>query len=144
MSSQKSAKPDARPQSGAAAINALWDEAAKTFKAICGQSLQNGDIKSFDDVQKTIEGKVQGITSSDSPHQAEWNKAKSVGLQSLEYLKLLVSVAAQGASFVCPYHSLPTLAVSLMHLDTGPYGRSQHGQQCPMLRFRYSPGNKGL
>lgn len=105
MSTQKVAKPDARPQSNGAAINDLWEEAAKAFEVICGHSLQKGSVKSFDDVQKTIEGNgPQGFANGDSSQQADWDKAKSVGLQSLKYLKLLVSVAAQGASFVRPSH----------------------------------------
>lgn len=101
MATQQSAKPDAKPPSGGAAIDDLWDEAAKSFEEICGKSLQKGKVKSFDDVQRTIENNGQGIASGDSSHQAEWDTAKNIGLQSLKYLKLLVSVAAQGASFVC-------------------------------------------
>lgn len=77
----------------------IWAAAAKAFEEICGESLQKGDIKGFDDVQRKIESasKVSyGLEEQDDG----WNKAKSVGLESLKYLKMLVGAASQASSFV--------------------------------------------
>jgi hypothetical protein len=86
---------DEKPKDGKEAIKKLWDQAAQDFEAICGKSLRQGRVKTFDDVQKVIEKD----RSKDS-QQDGWEKAKRVGLKSLQCLKLLVNVAAQGASLV--------------------------------------------
>lgn len=81
-------------------IKKLWDEAATEFETICGESLRGGDIKSFDDVKGVIESRFQAGTSYDAAEQAERDKAKRVGLESLKYMKLLANVTAQASSFV--------------------------------------------
>lgn len=96
MRDSDGAKQDERPQAGENAdIKKVWDAAARAFQDICGKSLVAGDVKTFDDVKRTIERKSQTSESDD-----EWAKAKIVGLKSLEYLKVLVGVAAQASSLV--------------------------------------------
>lgn len=78
----------------------IWAEAAKAFEIICGQSLQNGDVKSFDDVQRKIESSSKASHGLDTGPEDTWDTAKSVGLQSLKYLKMLIGAASQVSSFV--------------------------------------------
>lgn len=69
----------------------IWAEAAKSFEDICGKSLQNGDMRNFDDVRIKIEsGDNAGTGDGPDPR---WDKAKSMGLECLKYLKLLVGAA---------------------------------------------------
>jgi hypothetical protein len=85
----------------------MWAEAAKEFENICGKSLQNGNVKGFDDLQKKIEGVNTSTYGADTAQEAKWQKAKGVGLTSLKYLKMLVGTAAQASSFVSAMrHSL--------------------------------------
>ncbi|ROV93591.1 hypothetical protein VMCG_08093 [Cytospora schulzeri] len=93
---------DAPERSGAdgkMSINKMWAEAAKEFESICGESLQRGELKTFDDVQKKIEGKSKSSGSIDEGED-RWDKAKSVGLKSLKYLKMLVGAASQASGII--------------------------------------------
>lgn len=90
---------DQKSKDGKDAIKKLWDQAAEDFETICGKSLRQGRVKTFDDVQKIIE-KDRNKESHDVVQQDGWEKAKRVGLKSLQCLKLLANVAAQGASLV--------------------------------------------
>lgn len=90
---------DQKPKDGQNAIKELWDQAAADFETICGKSLRQGRVKTFDDVKRIIE-KDRSTTSHDAVQQDGWEKAKSVGLKTLKCLKLLANVAAQGASLV--------------------------------------------
>ncbi|KAJ7898401.1 hypothetical protein B0H13DRAFT_2252255 [Mycena leptocephala] len=74
--------------------------AAKAFESICGESVQKGDVKNFDDVQRKIESGSKASYGLDAEQEDKWDKAKSVGLQSLKYLKMLVGAASQASSFV--------------------------------------------
>ncbi|KAI0534357.1 hypothetical protein GGR58DRAFT_483176 [Xylaria digitata] len=76
----------------------IWAEAAKSFESICGESLQRGDVKNFDDLQTKIESSSK--PGGDDGSGDRWAKAKSVGLQSLKYLKLLVGAASQASEFI--------------------------------------------
>lgn len=79
----------------------IWVEAAKRFQEICGESLQRGDVKSFDDVKKKIENvNKQNPYGASDEQDDKWDKAKSVGLQSLKYMKMLLGAASQAAVFV--------------------------------------------
>ncbi|KAI1205040.1 uncharacterized protein F4807DRAFT_444317 [Annulohypoxylon truncatum] len=90
-----------KPSGGEASMKEIWDEAAKAFKEICGESLQRGDITGFHDVQMKIEGISKVSYGVDDAEQRDkWDKAKSVGLDSLQYLKLLVGVASQASSVI--------------------------------------------
>ncbi|KAL7794357.1 hypothetical protein V8C37DRAFT_415219 [Trichoderma ceciliae] len=91
--------PAKKPPKGPASMKEMWDAAAKDFEKICGESLQKGQVKSFDDVQERIESASQASSGVDE-EQDSWEKAKSVGLQSLKYLKMLVGAASQAASFI--------------------------------------------
>lgn len=84
-------------------LDEIWAEAARQFQEICGESLQRGDVKSFDDVRKKIENanKQPGYVN-DEPED-KWEKAKTVGLQSLKYMKMLLGAASQAAVFVSDY-----------------------------------------
>ncbi|KAJ8122639.1 hypothetical protein O1611_g9793 [Lasiodiplodia mahajangana] len=86
----------------------IWAEAAKSFEDICGKSLQNGDLKSFDDVRAKIESASKAGADDDSD-VGGWDKAKSIGLESLKYLRLLLGAASQASSFI----PLPSSAVSI-------------------------------
>lgn len=89
------------PKDGQNAIKELWDQAAKDFETICGKSLRQGKVKTFDDVKTIIQkDRSKPLRASDTSEQDGWEKAKSVGLKSLQCLKLLANVAAQGASLV--------------------------------------------
>ncbi|PTB73692.1 hypothetical protein M440DRAFT_1338792 [Trichoderma longibrachiatum ATCC 18648] len=90
-----------KPPEGLISMQHLWDLAAKDFESICGESLQKGEVKSFDDVQNRIRDAHQGPQAADEGDQsAKWAKAKSVGLESLKYLKMLVGAASQASSFI--------------------------------------------
>lgn len=86
---------------GQALMNQLWDEAAEYFKEICGESLQNGKVKGFDDVEKEIMSIHMKTASGDeNQEQDKWKKTKEIGLTSLRYLKILVGAASSVAPFV--------------------------------------------
>ncbi|PTB50785.1 hypothetical protein M431DRAFT_523482 [Trichoderma harzianum CBS 226.95] len=92
--------PTKKPPEGQLSMKEIWDAAAKEFEAICGESLQRGQIKSFEDVQKKIKSANQISNGADEEQNVKWEKAKSVGLQSLKYLKMLVGAASQASSFI--------------------------------------------
>ncbi|TFB02602.1 hypothetical protein CCMA1212_005402 [Trichoderma ghanense] len=89
-----------KPPEGVLSMQQIWDMAAKEFESICGESLQRGEVKSFDDVQSKIRNASQGSKEADEEQNAKWEKAKSVGLESLKYLKMLVGAASQASSFI--------------------------------------------
>ncbi|OTA04241.1 hypothetical protein A9Z42_0048210 [Trichoderma parareesei] len=91
-----------QPPKGLLSMQQMWDAAAKDFESICGESLQKGQkVKSFDDVQDKIRNANQGSSQDgDEEQNAKWEKAKSVGLESLKYLKMLVGAASQASSFI--------------------------------------------
>ncbi|KAI1454745.1 hypothetical protein F4805DRAFT_302712 [Annulohypoxylon moriforme] len=88
-------------------VEEMWDAAAKAFRDICGESLQRGDMKELDDVKRKIESVSK--PSYDTEQKNKWEKAKSAGLSSLKYLKLLVGVASQAASVI----PIPSSAVGI-------------------------------
>ncbi|KAI1100300.1 hypothetical protein F4804DRAFT_319299 [Jackrogersella minutella] len=92
-----------------ASVKEMWAAAAKAFEDICGESLQRGDVKGFDDVQRMIEGVNKASYGTDAEQTDKWDKAKSVGLKSLKYLKLLVGAASQASSFI----PIPSSAASI-------------------------------
>ncbi|KAI8631209.1 hypothetical protein F5Y19DRAFT_425430 [Xylariaceae sp. FL1651] len=81
-------------------MNEMWIEAAKEFENICGESLQQGDVKNLDDVQRIIEHGSKALYGNDVEQEDKWDKAKSIGLRSLKYLKTLVGVASQASSLL--------------------------------------------
>ncbi|TPX15880.1 uncharacterized protein E0L32_000214 [Thyridium curvatum] len=94
-------------QDGEASMKEVWAEAAKAFETICGESLQKGEVKTFDDVQKRIES--SGKATFESEPQDKWDTAKGLGLKSLKYLKMLVGAASQASQFI----PIPAEAVSI-------------------------------
>ncbi|XXH00877.1 hypothetical protein Hte_007228 [Hypoxylon texense] len=96
-------------------VKELWAEAAKAFEEICGESLQRGEVKGFDDVRRKIEdaGKASSY-GIDAEEKSKWEKAKSVGLDSLKYLKLLVGAASQASSFIPIPSSAANIASSAL------------------------------
>ncbi|KAJ6534644.1 hypothetical protein DFH09DRAFT_1325264 [Mycena vulgaris] len=92
--------PETKPPEGE--MSKMWAEAAEAFESICGESLQKGDVKNFDDVQMRIESGSKASYGLDAEQEDKWEKAKSVGLQSLKYLKMLVGAASQASSFKVP------------------------------------------
>ncbi|KAF7296015.1 putative neutral amino acid permease protein [Mycena kentingensis (nom. inval.)] len=75
----------------------LWQDAAQAFEKICGKSLQRGELKTFDDVQKKIEA-ISKTTFEEEPKEVG-EKAKNAGLKLLKYLKMFVGAASQAAEF---------------------------------------------
>ncbi|KAL7941231.1 hypothetical protein V8C42DRAFT_335700 [Trichoderma barbatum] len=92
--------PTKKPPDVVMSMKEMWDAAAKEFESICGESLQKGQVKSFDDVQKKIKSSGQVSNGVDEEQNVKWEKAKSVGLQSLKYLRMLVGAASQASSFI--------------------------------------------
>ncbi|KXH50948.1 hypothetical protein CSAL01_04813 [Colletotrichum salicis] len=90
--------PGKRVVNGNRSMDEIWAAAAEHFREICGESLNKGELKNFEDVQKQIEnsGKVNTSPSTED----SWETAKSVGLSSLKYLKMLVGAASQASSFI--------------------------------------------
>ncbi|KAI0479393.1 hypothetical protein GGR56DRAFT_634769 [Xylariaceae sp. FL0804] len=78
----------------------IWAEAAKDFERICGEQLKRGDVRSFEDVQKKIVSGSKASREKDEANGAKWETMKSLGLESLRFLKVLVGTAAQAASFL--------------------------------------------
>jgi hypothetical protein len=93
--------PEMKPPEGLGEMSKMWAEAARAFESICGESLQKGEVKNFDDVQRKIESSSKASYGLDAEQEDKWDKAKSMGLQSLKYLKMLVGAASQASSFVC-------------------------------------------
>ncbi|KAJ5016676.1 putative neutral amino acid permease protein [Colletotrichum sp. SAR 10_99] len=91
------------------AIQDMWKKAAIAFEEICNESLQNGEIRDFTDVQKKIE--ESGRASFDDKSEAEdkWKSARDAGLGALNYLKMLVGIASQAATFI----PIPAAATSI-------------------------------
>lgn len=81
-------------------LDEIWADAARQFQEICGESLQRGDVKSFDDVRRKIENVNKQPSDPGDDQEDKWDKAKSVGLQSLKFMKLLLGAASQAATFV--------------------------------------------
>ncbi|KAI3393281.1 hypothetical protein diail_4491 [Diaporthe ilicicola] len=81
-------------------LEGIWAEAAKQFQEICGEALLRGDVKSFDDVKKQIENVNKQPYGVSDEQDDKWDKAKSVGLQSLKYMKMLLGAASQAAVFI--------------------------------------------
>ncbi|UZP40549.1 hypothetical protein NXS19_008365 [Fusarium pseudograminearum] len=80
----------------------LWDKAAKYFEDVCGKSLRDGNIRTFDDVEKQIEKQNQLYSDSDDKSKNRWEKTKGMGLETLKYLRALLGVASS-ASSVTPF-----------------------------------------
>ncbi|XDG03489.1 hypothetical protein ABKA04_003104 [Annulohypoxylon sp. FPYF3050] len=91
----------------------MWDAAAKAFEDICGESLQRGDIKGFNDVQMKIEA-INKASFGPAEEADKWNKAKSVGLKSLKFLKMLVGAASQASSIIPIPSSAANIASSAL------------------------------
>ncbi|KAI0094488.1 hypothetical protein BDY19DRAFT_988325 [Irpex rosettiformis] len=98
MRGQPSYAPDNEPSETGLSMKEMWAEAAREFEKICGESLQDGEVKNFDDLQKRIEnaGKATYVDGQED----KWKKAKSVGLTSLKYLKMLVDAASKASAFI--------------------------------------------
>ncbi|KAF4553620.1 Hypothetical protein D9617_6g093510 [Elsinoe fawcettii] len=90
-------------------MDRIWKDAAEAFRQICGQSLQSGQVRTFDDVQKQIEGSGKADYGLDPVQQTKWQKTKGVAFTSLKYLKILVGAAAQATAFI----PLPSSAVNI-------------------------------
>ncbi|KAJ2993823.1 hypothetical protein NUW58_g1728 [Xylaria curta] len=97
---------------GKLSLDEIWAEAAKAFESICDQSLKKGEVKSFDDVQKKIESSAKASYGLDADQEDKWDRAKSVGLTSLKYLKMLVGAASQASEFL----PLPSVVASVTSL----------------------------
>lgn len=96
---------DQKPTEEEMSMKDLWDKAAVAFERICGESLQRGDVKTFDDVRRKIEEGTKASYDTDEGED-KWEKAKSVGLKSLKFMKMLVGAASQASGVVCCIASL--------------------------------------
>ncbi|KAJ7228129.1 hypothetical protein B0H12DRAFT_1030126 [Mycena haematopus] len=92
--------PAKQPLDMSASVNELWEEAAKDFEIICGQSLQKGEVKNFDDLQRKIESAGSLKATVDDGKEGKQEKAKKLGLKLLKYMKLLVEVANDASSLI--------------------------------------------
>ncbi|KAF5509560.1 hypothetical protein CGCF413_v002576 [Colletotrichum fructicola] len=101
--------PQSRTAKGGISMDKIWAEAAASFESICGESLTRGEVQSFEDVQRRIEKTCERASGSESKPEDKWDTAKTVGLKSLEYLKLLVGAAAQASSLI----PIPPVAASI-------------------------------
>ncbi|OHE99024.1 hypothetical protein CORC01_05714 [Colletotrichum orchidophilum] len=81
-------------------MDEIWASAAEHFEKICGESLKKGEVKSFEDVQRQIENSGKAAANTSQSPEDSWDTAKSVGLSSLKYLKMLVGAASQASSFI--------------------------------------------
>ncbi|ROW03872.1 hypothetical protein VPNG_07303 [Cytospora leucostoma] len=99
---------------GELSMASLWTEADIRFREICGFSLLQGDVKSFDDLQHNIEEADKKYGTDEGEDKKKWDKAKNVGLKSLEYLKMLVSVASQASGFIPIPDAATTMASSAL------------------------------
>ncbi|KAK7994744.1 Nacht and tpr domain containing protein [Apiospora arundinis] len=84
-------------------VKEIWTAADAEFFKLTGKSLQNGPIKSFEDVRVEIESRSKP-PSGDTPSATEdrWDKEKfkSAGLKVLKCLKMLVGAATQLSEFL--------------------------------------------
>lgn len=80
-----------------------WDEAMEYFDKICRKSLNNCEIKNFEDIEEKIKdmSTSKAQTDGDKKQKQRWTKMKSVSLVSLKCLKILLAAASNVASFVC-------------------------------------------
>jgi hypothetical protein len=141
---QASGTPEKTPPEGEAAMKEMWAAAAREFESICGESLQRGEVKSLDDVLRKIESSSKASSSTDAGPD-KWDKAKSVGLKSLKYLKMLVGAASQASSFVSWTIPCSELAVRPpTSSDSHPCSSGQYHRHRTMLRVRYPSGHQGL
>ncbi|KAJ0383400.1 hypothetical protein COL922a_010568 [Colletotrichum nupharicola] len=101
--------PQSRTAKGGMSMDKIWTEAAASFESICGESLKRGEVRSFEDVQRRIEKTCERASNSESKPEDKWDTAKTVGLKSLQYLKLLVGAAAQASSLI----PIPPVAASI-------------------------------
>ncbi|KAI8254190.1 hypothetical protein K4K58_006528 [Colletotrichum sp. SAR11_239] len=101
--------PQSRTAKGGISMDKIWAEAAASFESICGESLKRGEVKSFEDVQRRIEKTCERASGPESKPEDKWDTAKTVGLKSLQYLKLLVGAAAQASSLI----PIPPVAASI-------------------------------
>ncbi|KAI1089944.1 hypothetical protein F5B19DRAFT_351940 [Rostrohypoxylon terebratum] len=99
---------DKKPSGQDISMKEMWDAAAKAFEEICGESLQRGDIRGFQDVQMKIEA-INKASFAPAEDADKWDKAKSIGLKSLKFLKMLVGAASQASSLI----PIPSSAASI-------------------------------
>ncbi|KAK2739652.1 neutral amino acid permease [Colletotrichum kahawae] len=109
--------PQSKTAKGGISMDKIWAEAAASFESICGESLKRGEVKSFEDVQRRIEKTCERASISEAKPEDKWDTAKTVGLKSLQYLKLLVGAAAQASSLIYrSVNNLDPLLVEQIHL----------------------------
>ncbi|KAJ6504135.1 hypothetical protein C8R47DRAFT_178200 [Mycena vitilis] len=99
-----------QPLEVSAAVKEMWEDAAKDFESICGQSLQKGEVKNFDDLQKKIES-TNDLKATDEGKDETQEKSTKLGLKLLKYLKVLVGVATEASSLI-PFPGSAANAVS--------------------------------
>lgn len=91
---------EVKPPPGNEVIKEMWIEAAQEFEKICGQSLEKGKFKSFDDVRKEIES-TEKASYVDNLNKDKWDRAKDAAIKVLRGLKHLIGMASGAVSFVC-------------------------------------------
>ncbi|KAK6836019.1 hypothetical protein PG987_006514 [Apiospora arundinis] len=99
-------------------VKEIWAAAEAEFIRLTGKPLQNGPIKSFEDVRIEIESRSRS-PSSDTPSAADdrWNKEKfkTAGLKVLKCLKMLVGAATQLSQFLpIPSGPVATMCVNAL------------------------------
>lgn len=127
-------------------LDEIWTEAAKQFQEICGESLQKGDVQSFDDVRRKIENVNKQPYGAGDDEQDKWDKAKSVGLQSLKYMRMLLGAASQASTFVRHPAQSGSPRVNLTLTLPDPYSErcSQYRRLRTELCVRHTRKSQGL
>lgn len=81
-------------------LNDIWAAAEAKFKSLTGESLRNGQIKSFDTLRAEIESSSKPASGDAPADKDKKEKFKSAGLEFLQYAKLLVGAAVQVSAVV--------------------------------------------
>lgn len=85
-------------------IKDLWADAEAEFQKLTGKYLRNGPLKSFEDVQASIESRNRitygGEAGTGKEDKWDKEKFKDAGLKVLKCLKMLVGAATQLSSDV--------------------------------------------
>jgi len=83
-------------------IKEIWASAEAEFVRLTGKTLQNGTIKTLEDVRAEIESRTSPPSGDAPAADDKWDKEKfkNAGLKVLKCLKMLVGAATQLSDIV--------------------------------------------
>ncbi|KAI1341133.1 hypothetical protein F5Y15DRAFT_25371 [Xylariaceae sp. FL0016] len=113
-SRQPSDAAEKKPLGSELSMRKVWADAATAFEAICGESLQHGEVKSFEHVRSKIQDSGKASYDLEPDSAAGWAKAKEVGLASLQGMKVLLGVASQASALLPIPSSAANIASSAL------------------------------